>query len=696
MSKQRPTRLSRLHRRLTVGMALAALAAFAAGAGIDAPTAGAGALLFLLLFRHPSRAFSVRLNLVWVVLATALFVWVLLMTFVVGGDILPPVLALLLVLLTGEAVKPLDSGNDLRLYVLSFALLMAGTAFYPGVQFGAALAAYIVLGVLSLMVGHLRREAERHGIADIPVGRPFLLTTAALSGLTVAMSGLVFLALPRLPGALLGQPARGAGAALVGFSDQLSLGQWGSRVSANPEVVLRVEFPGDEKPPTGNLYWRGHSYDQFDGVSWTRTERLPAPTLAREAYLSRWGGPPRRYTVYGTAPGTRLLFGLHPVISVQPESRVRPYLTRAGDLRYFGSDRPVFQGVSAAPRPPESVLRGARPWSLEPARAYLQLPRDTPRRVLSLADSLSEGQTTRYEKVAATLAWFRRGFGYTLDLPDSPREATLEHFLFERREGHCEYFSTAMAVLLRAAGVPARNVTGFLGGDWNDFGSYLAVTQNQAHSWVEVWFPDLGWVPFDPTPAGSADGGAGGAGAMVWPGLFFLDMVQHRWYQWVLNYDLGSQRDLFRGARDLFSELGWGGGRAGEGAPGRTVEWMIPLVAGGVALWLLLRARRQPLPPESRLYQRLRRAYQRAGFGVPEMVPPLGFLGALESSRAPGREAAAEVVRMYLAARFGRMKVDRQKMKEAVREASRAVAKSPPPSAPAPTAAPGRGGRSRP
>src|SRR5690606_14829821 len=137
--------------------------------------------------------------------------------------------------------------------------------------------------------------------------------------------------------------------------------------------------------------------------------------------------------------------------------------------------------------------------------AYRRLPPLSPR-LRTLADSLVRGRATDYDRAVAVRDWLRSEFRYTVQLPASAGEAALDHFLFERRAGHCEYFSTAMAVLLRAAGVPARNVNGFLGGEWNEFGGYLSVTQNQAHSWVEVWFPAYGWVLFDPTPAGSVAG----------------------------------------------------------------------------------------------------------------------------------------------------------------------------------------------
>jgi protein-glutamine gamma-glutamyltransferase len=267
-----------------------------------------------------------------------------------------------------------------------------------------------------------------------------------------------------------------------------------------------------------------------------------------------------------------------------------------------------------------------------------------------------------YEAVRRVEEWLRREFAYTLDLPATPREATLDHFLFERRAGHCEYFSTAMAVLLRAAEIPARNVNGFLGGEWNASGGYLAVTQNDAHSWVEVWFPGLGWVPFDPTPSGSRNEvvGAQGGGSLVWPVLFWWDGLQHRWTKWVLFYDLDKQVTIARRLTGFFS----GGGVRSPGAASTTLlrriaPWAIGIAAFAAILLILLR--RGPAgrraSAETRLYRDLRSAYTRAGYGS-EGIPPLELAELVRVREAPAYEAGERAIHTYLRARFGGDELD--------------------------------------
>jgi hypothetical protein len=305
---------------------------------------------------------------------------------------------------------------------------------------------------------------------------------------------------------------------------------------------------------------------------------------------------------------------------------------------------------SPAAAPLVEDLRAVEGGYTPSARYFLQLPALDPR-IPALVDSLTAGLPTRYDRVEA-IQRHLRSFRYTLELPATARETSLEHFLFQRRAGHCEYFSTAMVVLLRAAGIEARNVNGFLGGEWNEFGSYLAVTQNQAHSWVEVWFPEYGWVTFDPTPGG------GGAGerleAWFWPGRIFFDGIQHRWNKWVLDYSIESQSGIFQRWSDLV-----GSPRVEEavaraaGERGRTL-WgpaLVALLIAGGFRWL--GRGRRTLPREVRIYLRLRESCERAGVGVSPGLTPLALVARIGERRASAAAGAERVVDLYLRARYG-------------------------------------------
>lgn len=645
--------LVRLHRRLATLMALAALGALAAGAGVTPWSVLVAAVLVLGLFWMPDGRAAWLVEHGSKLVAVGIFAWVLYLGLIVGGDILESGIALLFVLLAGEALRPLDARNDFRLYSLSFALVIAATAYYPGVAFGVAFTAYIVLATLALMVGHLRRQAERFRIADLRIDRSFLAVTAALSCITLLASVVIFVAFPRMPRSWFGQ-GRAQSGEVAGFADVVSLGEHGGRLQGNPDVMFRVEFEDEGRPDPSDMYWRGLAFDRFDGIRWSRdgAGRFDEGMPPDWAYSTRWGPVQQVYRIFGGPPGVRVLFAQQSVLGVRPHSAIRPWMRRNGDIEYRGWDAPVYSVMSGPSRPAEAQLRDAGDRLPPDAARYLQLPPLEPR-VARLADSLTSPHPTNLERVRAVERWLSEEFRYTVDLPRTAREVSLEHFLFERRAGHCEYFSTAMVVLLRAAGIPARNVNGFLGGEWNDRGGYLAVTGNNAHSWVEVWFAGLGWVRFDGTPAADREEMLLAAGtSRIWPMLFWLDGVQFQWYRWVIAYDLSQQMDLLAAIGDRFS------GQSSSGAARDPIEWRRPLAwligvlgAGGL-LWLAARRRSERRSHGTRLYLALRSSYARGGYPDSPAEPPLAFVDRLRRAGAPGVEDSERIVARYLRARF--------------------------------------------
>jgi transglutaminase-like putative cysteine protease len=645
--------LDLLHRRLVVAMSLFGLVAYAGGTGFSFLSGLiALALLTIALFWRPSEQLGAWIERLWLPLAVLLVGRALFHALVLQDDVVLPVVDLLLLLLCAEAFRSVDAPNDARLYALSFALLLAATAYRPGVLFGFAFVGYTIVGTAALMVGHLRREGRRHGPRPISVGSRFLPSTLAVSGFTVAFATLVFVAFPRVSRDWSGRTPLPR-TAMAGFADQVSLGEHGSSIYANPQVILRVEFPDGPPSDPSRLYWRGRSYDRFDGVRWARSSRLPPSSVPSDWYRDRWPSDTVRTEIYAARLESRALFGLHPLLTVRARSPIHPIFDNAGDHSYWGSARPAYVATSVARRPPVDQLRAASGRFAPSRRYFLQLPRVS-ERITALADSLVAGLDNRYDRVARVRDWFSRGFTYTLELPATAGEATLDSFLFDRRAGHCEYFSTAMVVLLRSVGIQAREVNGFLGGEWNEFGGYLAVTQNQAHSWVEVWFPGFGWVGFDPTPAGV--GGGGTVRSWTWPGLFFLDGVRHRWTKWVLDFDTESQADLLvrlRTALDPAPTVTLRGEDAGS-SWGLAAALAAIVTILGTLLLVVLRSRGAPLGRESRHFAELRRTYASAGLASASALGPARLLEEIERGKLPGLPEARDFVAVYLRARFSR------------------------------------------
>ena len=244
---------------------------------------------------------------------------------------------------------------------------------------------------------------------------------------------------------------------IAGFSDQVSIGEHGSTILGNPQIVLRVEFPDGPPSGLGGLHWRGRSYDRFDGVRWTRSENLPPSSAPTSWYRDRWEQDVVEQRIFGSALDTRVLFALHPALEIDSDNGIQPLFDNAGDFIYWGRGQPAYTSWAPTGPPPAEELR-------QPARGYrpsddhfLQLPRRLDPAIVELADSLTEGLDNRYDQAVAIRDWLQT-FTYTRELPATARETTLSHFLFERRAGHCEYFSTAMVVMLRTIGIEARNV----------------------------------------------------------------------------------------------------------------------------------------------------------------------------------------------------------------------------------------------
>jgi transglutaminase-like putative cysteine protease len=646
-------------------MGFAGLVAFAGGAGFEPLSAFlAAAALVVALVWHPDSHLSGRLERVWLPIAVALVLRALFHVFVIGDDVVIPVVDLLLLLMAAEALRSLDAPNDIRLYALSFALLLAATAYRPGALFLLAFIVYVGLATFALLVGHLRRKAERHGVVDIPLGRSLLSTTVGLAGVILLTSAVVFVTFPRVSRGWAGRGETLA-TSIAGFSDQVSIGEHGSRIYANPQIVLRVEFPTGAPDNMLGLHWRGRSYDRFDGIRWSRSRGLPPSSAPSAWYQERWDGPVLEQKIYGAPLDVRVLFALHPAMRIDAEPGIQPLFDNAGDFVYWGSVSPAYTAFSRQRSPSPEALRETESGFRPQARYFLQLPELDPR-IGALADSLTAEATTRYDKAMAIQRWLQ-SFQYTLELPPTAREATLAHFLFERRAGHCEYFSTAMVVLLRAAGIESRNVNGFLGGEWSQFGNYLAVSQNQAHSWVEVWFPTLGWVTFDPTPAGAAAGSR--EAAWFWPGRIVFDAIQHRWSKWILNYDVEMQSGIFRRwgqvlgpepIRDRLSNTGPGEGRSLIG-----LGLLMALIVAG--FWWA-RQGGPRLPPASQAYVSLRASCRKAGLKVTPGVTPLVLVERVREGRAGAARAAKRVVDLYLRARYGGQPLGKPEVRE-LREA---------------------------
>jgi transglutaminase-like putative cysteine protease len=387
-------------------------------------------------------------------------------------------------------------------------------------------------------------EVARRGQGLAPA--PFRATGAMLlKALPIAL--VLFLFFPRIAGSFWGAPS--SERALTGLTDEMSPGDI-SDLTLNDTVAFRVRFTGPPPPPP-DRYWRGPVLTEFDGYTWSRGDNQ-SYFLPSVRHL----GQPVDYTVTLEPTGQRMLFALD-LVKQWPAAMAQQ--TWDYQLR---TRNPVNSVLQYAARSYPRYEAGAR---LSPAlrNLHLQLAPGRNPRTIRLAQSMRAAAGSEREFTRSVLAMFRdQEFYYTLTPPGLERDS-VDDFLFNTRQGFCGHYASAFTMMMRAAGIPARVVGGYQGGDWNPIGGYLILRQSHAHAWSEIWLPDSGWTRVDPTAAVAPDriergleaalsgdellqGGLGRDFGLLWQAGMIWDNVNARWNDWVVQFNRLQQQELLQ------------------------------------------------------------------------------------------------------------------------------------------------------
>ncbi len=482
--------------------------------------------------------------------------------------------------------------------------------------------------------------------SEAPSAYALLISSGRSLAAALPLAVLLFLFFPRLPGAFWAVPQLGQ--TVTGLGDSLSPGSIEDLV-ASSDPALRVRFDGPLPPPS-ERYWRALVLHSFDGFTWRR-ERL-----------ALYDSPPLQFS--GTA--------YHYEITLEPNQQnalialdlpqSRPSATTLRSFWTFDYQLltllPLLRSVNYdLISYPQHRNVGALP--PEQRRIDLQLPRAANPRSQQLAHQLRASSSSDAAYVTAVLDYLRRGgFQYTPQPPLLGRDS-IDDLLFRTRQGFCEHYASAFAMLMRAGGVPARIVTGYLGGEWNRFGDYLLVRQSSAHAWTEVWLDGQGWVRVDPTaviaPAAltqQLDGVApvlGGAARLA-TASWILTTVQawqavNAWWQdRVVGFNFAHQLSLL-------DRLGLGSQQW------RALAW---LLGAGVSLWLALlawaqrpRGAAQRADGLARSWRLLERKLERTVAVRAASEGPIAFaerVGRVRPELGPGLRSLA---RRYARLRYG-------------------------------------------
>lgn len=596
------------------------------------------------------------------------------------------------------------AAHDQQVIVLALLHLIAGTVLGTGLAYGLCFLGFLVVAPGALVLSHLRREVEgnyrqgardRTGLpVDVPrilrsrrvIGKQFLLFTCMLSIPIFIFTALIFVMFPRVGLSLL-LLNHGRSERMIGFSDRVDLGGVG-KLRSDPTIAMRIEYDGlpEDPPPRLALYLRGTAFDNYDGRAWSRTQVRRVPALRDgAAYVIR------RRPVASDRHLTIDLEPIDPPVLFLPPDALALDLASRGEHGLAGSPL-LFSGPEGEYKYRTRDDRGVRyeVWTPTTApapvvaldaidrRRYLTLPPELPGRIAELARSWVGTETQPAAQARLIEARLRTDYAYDLASPSGAAPNPLDHFLFESKRGHCEFYSTAMAVLLRTLSVPTRNVTGFIGGTFNRFGRFYAVRQGDAHSWVEVYIEGKGWTRFDPTPPGNSAPRSELTGALA----FIRDLVEasaQRWNRNVVGYDLEQQVGLLNSVSRSYSNIR---GRSKllsgpMGSPRRLGLLFSGLILLGVSAYWLRRNRRrksaQDLPAGNRLqatrravnlYESLEAALAKRGIPRPASVPPLRHARNLQAIQHPLADEVRALTEIYLEVRFGGHELDAEHAKQ--------------------------------
>ena len=455
------------------------------------------------------------------------------------------------VLLVAFKMLEMHAKRDLFVVIyLCFFLVLTNFFYSQSIGTGAMM----VVSIIALLTAQLTFQYTG---AVPPLARRLKLG-AQILGMAAPLALAMFFLFPRIEGPLWGMPGD-SHAGRTGLSNNMAPGNI-SNLAQSSEVAFRAKF-STTPPPQSLLYWRALVLPDFDGRTWTQ-----GPPLGIVHYV-RFKGAPARYQVTLEPTGQRRLFALHLPNSVPPIRDNQAFINGAFELRAV---QPINERLRYNVDSQLDYQLDAE--ALPESARWLTLPPGLNPQAMQDGWALQR-EPDPLKRVNSVLARFRKdGFSYTLS-PPPLGDNSVDEFLYQTRAGFCEHYASAFVFLMRAAGVPARVVTGYQGGEINPVDGFMVVRQSDAHAWAEVWLAQRGWVRVDPTGAVSPDRverklaralpSESVFGQLVEIGLeknswlarlrFQLGAINNGWNQWVLNFDPQRQQKMVDVLADALS-----------------------------------------------------------------------------------------------------------------------------------------------
>src|ERR1700722_5005818 len=451
------------------------------------------------------------------------------------------------------------------LSILAFLMVLASAVLTVDSVFLLFFAGFTVTAVATFVLMEMRRSGKmarfqaRHS-RDEHEHRHLAFSLARITPALVLMilagAAAVFFLLPRMSAGYLGGHSFGTNLS-TGFSDRVQLGQIGE-IQQSDAVVMHIQIEGDQHGQYA-LHWRGGELGDFDGKNWSNppatyvlrrqteggfaipyfSQGLAEPAVGQTHRASGSSAHLIHYRVLMEPIGTNIFF-LAPWARRVNGTYRAVEIDTGGAVSDMDAEHPVsiYEADSDISSPAAADLRQATGNPPQFSFSYLQLPA-LDLRIPQLARQITASASNNYDKAEALERYLLSHYSYTLQLQRAPLSDPLANFLFVRKQGHCEYFASSMAVMLRTLGIPSRVVNGFRSDEFNDLTANNVVRARNAHSWVEAYLPGYGWVTFDPTPGGAVGSPQGWSRAML-----YLDAAASFWREWVVSYDSSHQNIL--------------------------------------------------------------------------------------------------------------------------------------------------------
>jgi len=425
---------------------------------------------------------------------------------------------------------------------LSFFVIITGFLFDQSMLIGIYTIVVMVLLISILVRINQLSEAESPHFSAVKY--TVLLLVQAIPIMLV-----LFVLFPRLSHPLWGM-GDFSSVASTGLSNEMSPGLV-SRLADDDSVAFRVRFQ-DPLPSLGKLYWRGPIFWYYDGKTWRDSLNNRHQYIGNRQLNMKKNGSPTHYQVTLEAHQQQWLFALDMAAKIPLDS----FINRQYQLLNNKPVKNVYR-YDVVSYLDYQIDQGIKP----NYRQYLQLPDGYGERAINLAQEWRLQSRDKQDIVNRALSYFKdNAFFYTRE-PPLTTDDPVDEFSFHSQKGFCEHYASSFVFLMRAAGIPARIVTGYQGGELNPVGDYLIVRQSDAHAWAEVWLVDQGWVRVDPTsvipqsrvldtgtpaaPANDAKARGLGWGWQLWANAYYRwDNISHQWNQWIIGYNASRQRSF--------------------------------------------------------------------------------------------------------------------------------------------------------